>query len=198
MISSVLDFNAQEADKVGLNKQQSSWLGSILGGGSAPTTGSGEILRLEGIQTHINEYLLLQDPHVAMTTWCRPLFSSWSRSHSRWRNCNRDPHCWACRVRWMGPRPPPQPPPPLPPPLPALFPCRRMHKSPVRRLWQVSRIQRLQEHRQWVDHHNRWPWAPTNSHPHATPARYWRTSSATPDCCRKSIILLSSRVFFIE
>jgi len=46
MISSVLDFNAQEADKVGLNKQQSSWLGSILGGGSAPATGSGEILRL--------------------------------------------------------------------------------------------------------------------------------------------------------
>ncbi|XP_016924093.2 thyroid receptor-interacting protein 11 isoform X1 [Drosophila suzukii] len=41
MISSVLDFNAQEADKVGLNKQQSSWLGSILGGGSAPATGSG-------------------------------------------------------------------------------------------------------------------------------------------------------------
>ncbi|KAH8387272.1 hypothetical protein KR093_006025 [Drosophila rubida] len=34
MISSVLDFNAQEADKVGLNKPQSSWLGSILGGGS--------------------------------------------------------------------------------------------------------------------------------------------------------------------
>ncbi|KAH8281179.1 hypothetical protein KR018_008080 [Drosophila ironensis] len=33
MISSVLDFSAQEADKVGLNKQQSSWLGSILGGG---------------------------------------------------------------------------------------------------------------------------------------------------------------------
>nr|XP_016924094.1 thyroid receptor-interacting protein 11 isoform X2 [Drosophila suzukii] len=41
MISSVLDFNAQEADKVGLNKQQSSWLGSILGGGSVPATSSG-------------------------------------------------------------------------------------------------------------------------------------------------------------
>ncbi|KAM8718505.1 hypothetical protein ACLKA7_001673 [Drosophila subpalustris] len=34
MISSVLDFNNQEAERVGLNKPQSSWLGSILGGGS--------------------------------------------------------------------------------------------------------------------------------------------------------------------
>lgn len=34
MISSLLDFNAQESDKVGLNKPQSSWLGNILGGGS--------------------------------------------------------------------------------------------------------------------------------------------------------------------
>ncbi|XP_043066046.1 thyroid receptor-interacting protein 11 isoform X1 [Drosophila bipectinata] len=41
MISSVLDFSAQESDKVGLNKQQSSWLGSILGGGSSSTAGSG-------------------------------------------------------------------------------------------------------------------------------------------------------------
>ncbi|XP_039499645.1 thyroid receptor-interacting protein 11 isoform X1 [Drosophila santomea] len=41
MISSVLDFNAQEADKVGLNKQQSSWLGAILGGGTAPAAGAG-------------------------------------------------------------------------------------------------------------------------------------------------------------
>ncbi|EDW75130.2 uncharacterized protein Dwil_GK19863, isoform C [Drosophila willistoni] len=43
MISSVLDFNAQESDKVGLNKPQSSWLGSILGGvgsTSGATTGS--------------------------------------------------------------------------------------------------------------------------------------------------------------
>ncbi|KAH8343053.1 hypothetical protein KR059_004312 [Drosophila kikkawai] len=40
MISSVLDFNAQEADKVGLNKQQSSWLGAILGG-SALVSSSG-------------------------------------------------------------------------------------------------------------------------------------------------------------
>ncbi|EDV32878.1 uncharacterized protein Dana_GF21910 [Drosophila ananassae] len=41
MISSVLDFSAQESDKVGLNKQQSSWLGSILGGGSSSGAGSG-------------------------------------------------------------------------------------------------------------------------------------------------------------
>ncbi|EDV92219.1 thyroid receptor-interacting protein 11 isoform X2 [Drosophila grimshawi] len=43
MISSVLDFNAQEVDKVGLNKQQTSWLGNILGGASssAGNTGSG-------------------------------------------------------------------------------------------------------------------------------------------------------------
>nr|NP_001285274.1 golgi microtubule-associated protein, isoform C [Drosophila melanogaster]NP_788908.1 golgi microtubule-associated protein, isoform B [Drosophila melanogaster]AAF48467.2 golgi microtubule-associated protein, isoform B [Drosophila melanogaster]AHN59744.1 golgi microtubule-associated protein, isoform C [Drosophila melanogaster] len=41
MISSVLDFNAQEADKVGLNKQQSSWLGAILGGGSATASAAG-------------------------------------------------------------------------------------------------------------------------------------------------------------
>ncbi|XP_034124396.1 myosin-11 isoform X2 [Drosophila guanche] len=38
LISSVLDFTAQESDKVGLNKQQSSWLGAILGGG--PASGS--------------------------------------------------------------------------------------------------------------------------------------------------------------
>ncbi|KAH8235712.1 hypothetical protein KR032_005745 [Drosophila birchii] len=37
MISSVLDFSAQEADKVGLNKQQSSWLGAILGGSGSPS-----------------------------------------------------------------------------------------------------------------------------------------------------------------
>ncbi|XP_060664804.1 thyroid receptor-interacting protein 11 isoform X1 [Drosophila nasuta] len=40
MISSVLDFNAQEADKVGLNKPQSSWLGSILGGSGGGSGGS--------------------------------------------------------------------------------------------------------------------------------------------------------------
>ena len=34
MISSVLDFNQMETDKVGLNKQQTGWLGSLLGGGS--------------------------------------------------------------------------------------------------------------------------------------------------------------------
>ncbi|XP_034490646.1 thyroid receptor-interacting protein 11 isoform X2 [Drosophila innubila] len=34
MISSVLDFNAQESEKVGLNKPQNSWLGNILGGSS--------------------------------------------------------------------------------------------------------------------------------------------------------------------
>ncbi|XP_067640917.1 thyroid receptor-interacting protein 11 isoform X2 [Eurosta solidaginis] len=33
MISSVLDFTQSESDKVGLNKQQSSWLGAILGNG---------------------------------------------------------------------------------------------------------------------------------------------------------------------
>ncbi|XP_016973474.1 trichohyalin isoform X2 [Drosophila rhopaloa] len=41
MISSVLDFNAQESDKVGLNKQQGSWLGAILGGGSNAAAGAG-------------------------------------------------------------------------------------------------------------------------------------------------------------
>lgn len=41
MISSVLDFNAQEADKVGLNKPQSSWLGSILGSASNAVSGPG-------------------------------------------------------------------------------------------------------------------------------------------------------------
>lgn len=34
MISSVLDFTQGESDKVGLNKQQSSWFGAILGGGA--------------------------------------------------------------------------------------------------------------------------------------------------------------------
>ncbi|XP_026846714.1 myosin heavy chain, cardiac muscle isoform [Drosophila persimilis] len=33
LISSVLEFTIQELDKVGLNKQQTSWLGAILGGG---------------------------------------------------------------------------------------------------------------------------------------------------------------------
>lgn len=53
MISSVLDFSAQEADKVGLNKQQSSWLGAILGGGggagsaSATTTGKGYSINIK-------------------------------------------------------------------------------------------------------------------------------------------------------
>ena len=35
MISSVLDFSQSESDKVGLNKQQSSWLGGILGGSAS-------------------------------------------------------------------------------------------------------------------------------------------------------------------
>lgn len=35
MISSVLDFTQSESDKVGLNKQQSSWFGTILGSGGA-------------------------------------------------------------------------------------------------------------------------------------------------------------------
>lgn len=47
MISSLLDFNAQESDKVGLNKPQSSWLGNILGGGgggpSNASTGKSEM-----------------------------------------------------------------------------------------------------------------------------------------------------------
>ncbi|XP_037938105.1 putative leucine-rich repeat-containing protein DDB_G0290503 isoform X2 [Teleopsis dalmanni] len=47
MISSVLNFTQNESDKVGLNKQQSSWLGSILGGGSNQPGG-----------THSNENLV--------------------------------------------------------------------------------------------------------------------------------------------
>ncbi|XP_036318023.1 thyroid receptor-interacting protein 11 [Rhagoletis pomonella] len=39
MISSVLDFTQNESEKVGLNKQQSSWLGAILGGGSPSAQG---------------------------------------------------------------------------------------------------------------------------------------------------------------
>ncbi|KAL7743829.1 hypothetical protein ACLKA6_000236 [Drosophila palustris] len=42
MISSVLDFNNQEAERVGLNKPQSSWLGSILGGGSGSSGSSAQ------------------------------------------------------------------------------------------------------------------------------------------------------------
>ncbi|TDG41997.1 hypothetical protein AWZ03_011571 [Drosophila navojoa] len=38
MISSLLDFSAQESDKVGLNKPQSSWLGNILGGGGGASS----------------------------------------------------------------------------------------------------------------------------------------------------------------
>ncbi|XP_030564494.1 myosin-9 [Drosophila novamexicana] len=43
MISTLLDFNDQEANKVGLNKPHSSWLGSILGGGGggSSSTSSG-------------------------------------------------------------------------------------------------------------------------------------------------------------
>uniref|UniRef100_A0A1I8PWY1 GRIP domain-containing protein n=2 Tax=Stomoxys calcitrans TaxID=35570 RepID=A0A1I8PWY1_STOCA len=40
MISSVLDFNQGETDKVGLNKQQGGWLGSLLGGGGGGSSGS--------------------------------------------------------------------------------------------------------------------------------------------------------------
>ncbi|KAM7346402.1 Golgi microtubule-associated protein isoform 2-T2 [Cochliomyia hominivorax] len=40
MISSVLDFNQTETDKVGLNKQQTGWLGSLLGGGGTGSPGS--------------------------------------------------------------------------------------------------------------------------------------------------------------
>lgn len=43
MISSVLDFNQGETDKVGLNKQQGGWLGSLLGGGGAGGGASGNI-----------------------------------------------------------------------------------------------------------------------------------------------------------
>lgn len=37
LISSVLDFNQQESDKVGLNKTHSGWLNSILHGGNEAT-----------------------------------------------------------------------------------------------------------------------------------------------------------------
>uniref|UniRef100_A0A1I8MYQ4 GRIP domain-containing protein n=2 Tax=Musca domestica TaxID=7370 RepID=A0A1I8MYQ4_MUSDO len=40
MISSVLDFNQGETDKVGLNKQQGGWLGSLLGGGGGASGGA--------------------------------------------------------------------------------------------------------------------------------------------------------------
>ncbi|XP_073833095.1 Golgi microtubule-associated protein isoform X2 [Musca autumnalis] len=40
MISSVLDFNQSETDKVGLNKQQGGWLGSLLGGGGGGSAGA--------------------------------------------------------------------------------------------------------------------------------------------------------------
>ncbi|XP_016949176.1 trichohyalin isoform X2 [Drosophila biarmipes] len=53
MISSVLDFSAQEADKVGLNKQQSSWLGSILGGGSAPAAAAGSSRGTDLVQAFV-------------------------------------------------------------------------------------------------------------------------------------------------
>ncbi|XP_030379004.1 thyroid receptor-interacting protein 11 isoform X2 [Scaptodrosophila lebanonensis] len=48
MISSLLDFSAQEADKVGLNKPQSSWLGAILGsnpGQTAQGTGRDNLMQ---------------------------------------------------------------------------------------------------------------------------------------------------------
>lgn len=41
LISSVLDFNQQESDKVGLSKSHSGWLNSILHGNDA-MTGSGQ------------------------------------------------------------------------------------------------------------------------------------------------------------
>lgn len=37
LISSVLDFNQQESNKVGLNKSHSSWLNSIMNPGGAAT-----------------------------------------------------------------------------------------------------------------------------------------------------------------
>lgn len=43
LISSVLDFNQQESDKVGLNRSHSSWLNSIMhGNGNASTNRQGE------------------------------------------------------------------------------------------------------------------------------------------------------------
>lgn len=36
LISSVLDFNQQESDKVGLNRTNTSWLNSILHGPTSP------------------------------------------------------------------------------------------------------------------------------------------------------------------
>ncbi|XP_061396467.1 thyroid receptor-interacting protein 11 [Musca vetustissima] len=41
MISSVLDFNQSETDKVGLNKQHGGWLGSLLGGGGSGGSAAG-------------------------------------------------------------------------------------------------------------------------------------------------------------
>lgn len=49
MISSVLDFNQGETDKVGLNKQHGGWLGSILGGGSGSPGNKLEIYEKEEI-----------------------------------------------------------------------------------------------------------------------------------------------------
>lgn len=79
LISSVLDFNQQESDKVGLSKGHNGWLNSILHGNDA-TTGSGQphngkrMLRISNaiwIQTFILVYSFFQQKITTKTAWFR-------------------------------------------------------------------------------------------------------------------------------
>lgn len=93
MISTLLDFNDQEANKVGLNKPQSSWLGSILGGGGggSSSTSSGKVISIELPLAYPTN---LHIPSLqAMRICCRLLYSFWNRNHSRNRRRSRDPIC---------------------------------------------------------------------------------------------------------
>ncbi|XP_064540742.1 interaptin [Drosophila montana] len=66
MISTLLDFSDQEANKVGLNKPQSSWLGSILGGGSSSTSSGNDNLLQAFVQ------FLEQESQPQSTVQSRP------------------------------------------------------------------------------------------------------------------------------
>lgn len=45
LVSSVLDFNQQESDKVGLNKTNAGWLNSILHGSASPNANQSGMFR---------------------------------------------------------------------------------------------------------------------------------------------------------
>lgn len=88
LISSVLDFNQQESDKVGLNRSNQGWLTSILHGSTSPNNNqAGKHDRQFKNHFHILTIAFFcfvfvpQEAVTVKTVWPKHLSNSWKMSH---------------------------------------------------------------------------------------------------------------------